>query len=393
MRILYVAARPLEINTSASIRNRATIQGMLQLGHQVDLITTQPDINHNNYDNSIDIKQLNTIYIRLEGIQSIAKVTRKYKLLQPIKVFLYKIISKYTIYDNLKGVANKIYDININEKKYDFVISSSDPKSSHLLVYKMYENKILTQIPWIQIWGDPFLSDITRTSKLLNKIIMREENRLLSLASRIIYVSKLTLKEQKLLFPLQAKKMVSKPIPYLEIKQYQPIDLKKSSLKFLYTGDYFSNVRDITQLYKALEGTAHQLIICGNSDLELKNTDNIKVYPRLNFKEIKNFEYECDVLVHLSNLNGSQIPGKVYQYCGTNKPILFLLDGNKKEIFNEFNRYNRFIFADNDKNSIIETICSIYKGYYDNISYIINEYDPEVVAAQIISLAKEREYA
>ena len=46
MKILYVVSRPLEINTSASIRNRATILGLVENGHTVDLFTTEPDRNH-----------------------------------------------------------------------------------------------------------------------------------------------------------------------------------------------------------------------------------------------------------------------------------------------------------------------------------------------------------
>ena len=53
MKILYVVSRPLEINSSSSISNRAIIGGLLELGHEVDLVTTQPDKNHINYDNSI----------------------------------------------------------------------------------------------------------------------------------------------------------------------------------------------------------------------------------------------------------------------------------------------------------------------------------------------------
>ena len=46
MKILYVVSRPLEINTSASIRNRATIEGLVELGHNVNIITTEPDEKH-----------------------------------------------------------------------------------------------------------------------------------------------------------------------------------------------------------------------------------------------------------------------------------------------------------------------------------------------------------
>lgn len=37
-KILFIVSNPLEINTSASIRNKAMIEGLLLNGHTVDLV-------------------------------------------------------------------------------------------------------------------------------------------------------------------------------------------------------------------------------------------------------------------------------------------------------------------------------------------------------------------
>ena len=55
MRILYVVSRPLEINTSASVRNHATISGLIQNGHQVTLVSASPDKNHEAYDPTLSV--------------------------------------------------------------------------------------------------------------------------------------------------------------------------------------------------------------------------------------------------------------------------------------------------------------------------------------------------
>lgn len=384
MKILYVVSRPLEINTSASIRNRSTIEGLLQLGHDVDIITTQPDKNHLNYDESILIQDLNVTYLKLTGVQNLASISRKLRIFAPLREIIYEIISKLRIYDNLKGMISHISDAGISNKSYDLIISSSDPKSSHLFVGKMFENKLIRDVPWIQIWGDPFLSDITRKNKLLDIQIKKEEKRLLKYATKVIYVSNLTLKEQQKIYAQYSNKMFYVPIPYSKEEQYLVDNLKKDSMTFLYSGDYYSHVRNIKPLYEAIKDTDHNLVICGDGDIKLEATEKIKILSRVSFQKTKDFERGSDVLVHLSNAKGTQIPGKIYQYTGTNKYILFILDGRKEEIVDSFKKYNRFIFCENNIDDIKAVINQIKVGLYDSTRIILNEFNPKKVAENII---------
>lgn len=385
MRILYVVSRPLEINTSASIRNKATINGLLKLGHEIDLITTQFDKNHSNFDSSILNENLNVTYFALNGIQNMAKIGRKYKKLQPIKNVFYNIYSSFEIYDNLKGIVNNISLMNIDDETYDLIISSSDPKSSHLFVHELFERKIVTKTPWIQIWGDPFLSDITRKRSLLQKKIKEEELKLLEYAKKVIYVSQLTLKEQQKIYSDYSKKMYHIPIPYIEEKKYNFSYVENKELTFLYCGDYNTNVRTIEHLYNTFKGSNHRLIICGESDLKLKSTENILIYPRISYEATKDFEKKSDVLIHLSNSKGTQIPGKIYQYSGTNKLILFILDGEKKSIFDMFKKYNRYIFAENDVTSLEKAISKIENNCYNDTQFILKQFSPVTIASEIIN--------
>ena len=384
MNILYVVSRPLEINTSASIRNRATIDGLIELGHNIDLITTEPDENHTNYDASIKNDNVKTTYIKLGGVQTAAKVGRRFKFLKPIKNMLYKYMSRVDIYDNLKSITNHVSKVDVKDGYYDIIISSSDPKSSHLFISEMFEKKILHKTPWIQIWGDPFLSDITRKNNKLNNRIKKEEDRLLKYATKVIYVSQLTLLEQKNIYPHHAEKMKYVPIPYVKEEIYPSVDLKKESLTFLYCGDYSSKVRNIKPLYEAIEKSNHKLIVCGNSDLELESTERIKMYPRVSFDKTKEFEKNCDVLVHLSNLSGTQIPGKIYQYSGTNKPILFILDGENNLIRKTFEIYKRFLFMDNKSENLKDEILNI--GNKFDIEYLkpVKQFSSSVISKKII---------
>lgn len=371
MKILYVISRPLEINTSASVRNRATILGLLENGHTVDLFTTEPDKNHNAYDAKMSLgDSVATTYIKLGGAQSVARVGRRFRFLAPLRRLAYRFMKKYEVYDNLKGIANHVGVVSLAKGCYDLIISSSDPKSSHLFVLKLLEKQGADfHGRWIQIWGDPFIGDITLSAKSKQGVIRKEEHRLLSGADKVVYVSELTRNAQQKNYPDCADKMYCYPIPYMEECITENRDLREvDRVNLVYCGDYNSKVRNILPLYEAVKNmkNAH-LTICGGSDMNLESCDNITVYPRVPYQTVVKLERSADILVHLSNLHGSQIPGKIYQYSGTNKPILFILDGDKEAHKAVFEPHSRYSFADN---TALDISAVIYKIKNENNEYL-----------------------
>ncbi|REK69277.1 hypothetical protein DX130_25535 [Paenibacillus paeoniae] len=306
------------------------------------------------------------------------------KFLGKIRNLVYKIATKFELYDNLKGVANQAEHVNIDDTSYDLVISSSDPKSSHLFVYKLFEIGVLKNTKWKQIWGDPFYSDITSTKKWNKGKIKKEERKLLNYASSVIYVSPLTLESQKSIFPEYSDKMKFVPIPYNARVEY-PVVNETEKLSLLYSGDYMSSVRDIRPLYDAICDSNDAITICGGSDINLKPLSNVKIYPRISVDEVKKLEENADVLIHLSNKSGSQIPGKIYQFSGTNKYVLFILDGDSQKLSDFFSKYNRFIFCENNKESISRALSQIKKDNYKNTRFIIEDFSPKEVSKTLIN--------
>ena len=388
MKILYVVARPIEINASSSVRNRATILGLLKNGHEVDLITTEPDKKHKAYDASLGIKEIKTKYIRLGGIQRASRLSHKVKILNGVKNIVYRYLQRRQIYDNLRSIVDHVSEIEV--QGYDLIISSSDPKSSHLFVNKLIDNsngKFTGK--WIQIWGDPFLNDIAANNNKKAALIKKEEERLLLLADMIVYVSRLTCEEQKKLYPNASSKMTYIPIPYMSetiTKHY----VSGSKIHLVYCGDYNSNVRNIMPLFDAINGLDFaEITICGNSDLTIDSTDNVHIYSRVPFAKVTELHDNADVLVHISNLNGTQIPGKIYQYSGTNQIILFILDGDVEGLKLQFQKYNRYIFAQNTPSSIVDALKKIYTGDTTVSNHPVRDFSKEAIAQTLISRIEE----
>lgn len=378
MNILYITSRAIEINASSSIRNIATIKGLVENGHNVTLCSMRPDNNGKYYDNKIPEVNIKRIYFE-PAMKTAIRAANRFNIFH---TKLYKMIRGKRIYDNSKQIINHIDEVDVSE--YDLVISSSDPKTSHLFAEKLFE-KYGKKVAWIQIWGDPFASDMTISgSKNYMKKIEKEEHRLLSKCDSVIYVSSATLDAQKHKYPDASKKMHYLPIPYLKkVISVQKENESANVVKLAYCGDYLSNIRNITPLYDAVSKLqGYSMRICGDSDITLNPVENIHVSGRVPYQEVSKIEDSADILVLICNLFGTQIPGKIYQYSGTDKPVLFILDGNQKVIMQQFEKYRRFDFCSNDSREIRKKLVEITKSKEKRNP--VEEFSPQTVAAGII---------
>lgn len=358
-KILVITTRPLETNVSSSIRKISTIQSLVESGAEVTILQTDAPKNSPQYNNKVDIGNAKRISIKPGklyniGVSKNSDNANKKRGFIKLKQVARRLYFKTKLYDPLKGCLKYLDTLNDKlEKKYNIIISISDPKSSHLLAINLLKKNIIDCEQYIQIWGDPMYLDITNKTIIPRSFIKREERRLLKNTDKIFYVSPLTMAEEKKLFPEFAYKMDILFPSYQEKTIYEQ---SQNIKKIGYFGDYNTNVRDILPLYKAINNSNYQLVIYGNSDMHLKSTKNVEVNRRVSFQEIKKIESEVDILVHLSNKYGNQIPGKLYQYMGTNKPILFILDGSTSSLKEFFGPYNRFIFCENSPNDILEKL-------------------------------------
>lgn len=361
MKILYITSTPLEYNSSANIRNIAIIKGLQKLGNEVSSLSSEV-VNNSIYSNDISeiINVKNRYWLKLGAIQHniTNNINQKNNLKRIIKNKIYKIYTKFSIYDPKKTLVSKVSKDFIKEK-FDLIISSSDPKSSHLIAERLIElNPNITK-KWIQYWGDPFVGDINKNSIIPANVIKREEERLIGLCDEVVYVSPFTLEQQQKNYPKYKHKMKFIPIPYIEEKIFTKVSNSKITLG--YFGDYKSSDRNIKPLYEAIiKNNDCYLNICGNSDIKLEVKENVSIRPRQKMNVVEELEKNSDILVCICNKKGTQIPGKIYHYAATNKPILIILDGDRKEELRKyFEGFNRYKLCENTKEDIIKTIKDI----------------------------------
>lgn len=383
MKILFVTSYPLEYNTSANVRNLGLIEGFIANNHEVSTYSLYPtDINL--YSGTlIQGMFMNRYWIGGERRQLVSATSSKRgRWHNYLRTKIANLYNYFSIYDRRKAQVRKVSALDIRET-FDVIISSSDPKSAHLFAEALLKQNPQIASRWIQYWGDPFSDDISCNRFMGNLRVRHEESRIIKLASKIVYVSPFTAEDIKKKYPEITSKVEFYPIPYRLSSTPKRDFMFKNDVIIGYTGDYNSKNRNIYPLYEAMKRTPYKSYVIGNSDIKLSSTENIVVKERLYGDEFIRVSEEICIVVCICNLHGTQIPGKVYHYVNTGKPILIIVDGEySEELTTYFTGYERFYICRNNINDIYVTLKKIIK---DRKSFKTPEMlNPVYIAQQFI---------
>lgn len=240
-------------------------------------------------------------------------------------------------------------------------------------------------VRYVQYWGDPIALSLIAPSEYSFKRSIQKfvEKTLHKKADKIVFGTKSLYDAQMKLFPEIGFKSSSVEV------SYSPYSLDCGRVHnrpvIGYFGNYYSNIRNIIPFYEAAcEIENAEFVICGSGNIDLSPKDNIRVLKRVPQSEISVYEQDIDISICILNLVGIQIPGKVFYQTNTQKDILVILDGpNKENIQNELKESNRFLFSENDKESVKNSIINILENKTKR-NYLFNMYSPENICEQIV---------
>lgn len=407
MRVLYVVGSCLTKNTSANMSHNGYVQGLLENGCQVEILMAedswgQQDAALPDWDQAVyycypSVAVQDCLRKKLRGgtqlpvsVDIQEKADGAYRKINPIskakacirklaKDAFYFCFPQDPVYPLEKTWLKKAMKFK-SDTVYDLVISNSSPAASHKLVVQLLRRNRLKCKRWIQIWEDPWYFDLYGGH---SENIRQEEHSLLREADEIYYVSPLTLNYQKQFYPDCAHKMAHIPLPYFDFSKTDSSASEKCS--FGYFGDYYSHTRNLVPFYEALKQSGYRGYIYGDSNVSLESTPQIAVSGRVTLDLLSAIQAETGALVHLCNLRGGQIPGKIYHYSATDKPILFVLDGTEEEkrmLKDYFSQYNRYIFCENEQASILSAInemCADFRTWNK-----LDVFSPSAVVGQLL---------
>lgn len=405
MNILVINGYCLSVNSSANLCHLAYLQGLVDTGANVSLLSIDPA----DYPADLSMKipdEIDCYYIRVislyerlsrfkKGISSADKQNTERAAVapsQPSHSLLYSIKSRIRALYGPYGIDKVFYQKCKRfscDNSFDYVISISHPPVSHLAAFMLLKTNKVRAKHWIQIWEDPWYSDVYGFNS--QECVRREEKRLLSFAEKVCYVSPLTLRNQQKLFPESAGKMFWMPLPTY-YKSNTPVHKSFERNIYGYFGDYVPAARDLEPFYTAAANAGVEVNICGNPSNLFCSTDQIHIHPRLPIAELKPIEDGTNVLVFLCNRQGGQIPGKIYQYSATDKTILFILDGTEDEqdvLKDYFGKFNRYVFCRNTVEDITRAIRQIESGDIGSVRNVpLDDFEPAKIVTSILAAGR-----
>ncbi|TDO94081.1 hypothetical protein DFR79_10446 [Halanaerobium saccharolyticum] len=396
IKILIISGNPINDNSSTNLYKKRILKELSKENeltvitysyNKKDIRYTESDIEYIEYGyKNLKNQFINYIMKKIKNNQSKNEKSKKnmQKGKKENKINFFK-SDKKKIYGSLTYWIRKVVkSINLND--YDLIMSVSYPPVSHKLAYDLFKNYD-NNIDWIQIWFEPW--DLKLTNELSNKI-KAEENKFFELADHIFYMNPLFYEKKTNEFKQYANKihLLDLPINIDEKSKRTNLSKRKS---VGYFGSYFTYNRNIIPLYEAMKDLVKfDNYIIGNSNIDLKNEDNLLIKDRIPYAELKRYEQQVSILVVISNhkIYSNLIPGKIYEYSSTYKNILFILDGeekSKERIKKYFSDFNRFTFCENNKKSIKNELKKIANNYYDRdiINKPIKRFDVKNIVGEI----------
>ena len=398
MKILFITSSYTPKGNSAVIRHNALVKGLIQNGCDVDVYTVKwPEENRSNF--FLKENNGNIHYSELSSLSNNVNLKKKInqknnKFINIIKNFIKSIVYYPDACFQWKS-AIKVE----NPSQYDFMISSSFTNSSHFVANEI--KKLNPSLFWIQVWGDPWYYDDLITPWYLKPFVFFDENKLLKSANTIVYVSKVTADLMK-----DKKKFIASKINYIPRSYYSVVEKKLQPIVRNYSITYAGNItsstgRNILDFINAISFynetnepailvNIYSPVIDGIMKDQLLSKACVNINSGVDFDKIPDIYANSDALLFISNKGGtSMIPGKFYDYLGTNLPIICLMadiNDNVSTFVKSFG--DKCIVLENDTEKIIDKLPNI-KLAMEKTYPIIKDYSPKVIAKRYIDLFNE----
>ncbi len=393
-KILYITTSYTLKNSSAAIRNNGLVKGLVSFGNIVDVYTVQwpkdmtSDFLYQEKNGNIIMQELP----RLKIIASMKAVSRS----KSNSSFITKsksVAKSLLFFPDTTSQWIKLFPYSqIDISAYDVMITSSDHKTAHLIGNKL--KRRYPSLKWLQIWGDPWSSDVN-TPFILKKLAAHYEKLMLHNADGVIYVSRPTMNYISEKYPQFKSKLHYVPRSYyFDSLNFVPVTDGK--LRIVYTG-VISFGRNVMPFIEAINKypELHSKVLFDiygtyNSEIQsmLDHFCFVNQKGSVDFEEMSKVYASASLLVYLSNKKGSsQIPGKLYDYFGTSSPILCLVEDENDQTSMFLKQFNRCIVIHNDIDSILKKINVIIDCLNCRFEPEMS-YSPYSIAKQIMDVVE-----
>lgn len=288
--------------------------------------------------------------------------------------------SEYKTIGWSKSSIYKLYKVISQKKKYDLIISVSLPFKTQLVGLQIKKKN--SRIKWISVAYDPFY--LNKEDKLRKKIIKKrkkQEQEVFKFAD-LVYLS------PELLNIYEINELINDDAKFksLEYKKLKKIEYKKENvngnflknnkINCLFTGRFYDGIRNpanLMKLFSELNDSINLVLMTDSSLEEIKKyTINEYIPSVIDFQNRDTVKFNLlnsDILINIGNTTELQVPGKIFEYMSSGKPIIHFSKIINDPSLKYFEKYpcvliiKEWEIENNDYVNQIEEFCTKYSGY------------------------------
>ncbi len=400
-RVLFVANQVPPLAGSHGLRVINIIKYMTQFGWGMDVLTVSPSPNFPNLDRSSveeipsSVRIFRTslglsrkIYhgsIRNKSVSSHFHWGEKASFKSRFFSFVNKAarsISKLAIPDVMFewypfGVVQGVKLIRSN--KYDILLSTGYPWTSHLIAYTLRRFK---RMAWVVDYSDPWVfAPSYRHNKLKFWIEHRMETNILKSADAVVVTTEETKRNylENYLF-LRPEKVYVIPIGY-DHEAFQDARVERGKKFRLVHPGALMETYQVIPFLRALKKVSEneelkanmEVIFIGNIDEEYRKVSKslglgkiISFRPFMPPKEIPGWLLGANVMLLFGHKGGMQVPGKIASYIAARRPVLCITGDERDAAPSVVRGLNRGVVVDGKVEDIYSAIVELYHLYERN---------------------------
>ena len=252
---------------------------------------------------------------------------------------------------------------------YDAIITSQYPMVDGLI--GLFIKRKHPDIFWVADIGDPVCAPYN--SKLKRPIDEYFEGKIVKGADMVVVTNRNVRLLLSYKYGVSRKKIeiITQGFDAERFKAEAEKDVKNEKFTMLFSGTFYRGFREPKSLIEALYRLKNlnlRLQIAGRNELFLKDFDKIKEKIEflgfVPYEESLKLQDKADVLVNISNKQTYQVPGKIYEYIGSRKPILNIVhDEDKDETAWFIKRYRIGVVCENRVEEIKSAVLMLYSAW------------------------------
>ena len=393
-KILFIGYTIPPLMSARGLSNLYSIKYLSKFGWELDVLTTSPSPNSPQFDeSSIEILPLSArVFRTYPGLHKFYhniiksnnnipkdKTIFKKRYLTILKKEVLKFVSNLMIPDAtifwypfavLRGLKC------INKYKYDVLISSGPPVTTHLIAYTI---KKLCNLHWVMVYGDPWVfTPMYKHNTVRFWIEHKLEEIFLKSADAITVTTEETKENYLKNYPFLMDSKVNVIPNGVDYDEFNNVSVEKSKkFRILYTGTIYKDQQikpflDALKLIYEKEELKEQVevVFVGKMDKEcIELIANMGFKERIRFKgfispkKIPSLIMGADILLYYGRVWGLQLAGKVFYYIAARRPILHIKGDERDPALTILQGLNRGVSVNNKKEEIYSEIIRLYNLY------------------------------